>query len=190
MGRKMIFKCSKCRKIIKGTGKTGMCQSCIMTGEGNSMFGKKRPDNVIRFSGTKNHMFKTGKRCKNYHNYCFCGNEIRYNSKHCIYCDAQINRNGRDIGSKYIHRGYILIKTNKNTWIAQHRYLVEKYIERKLNEREIVHHIDGDKGNNNLKNLYVFANKGYHTYFETLIRHKIVPRFSIKSNLKQLRRVK
>ena len=102
MGRKMIFKCSKCRKIIKGTGKTGMCQSCIMTGEGNSMFGKKRPDNVIRFSGTKNHMFKTGKRCKNYHNYCFCGNEIRYNSKHCIYCDAQINRNGRDIGSKYI----------------------------------------------------------------------------------------
>lgn len=38
-------------------------------------------------------------------------------------------------------------------WVRQHIIVVENNIGRKLSENEVVHHIDGDKLNNDIKNL-------------------------------------
>lgn len=46
--------------------------------------------------------------------------------------------------------------------IFEHRENAEKKIRRKLLKNEIVHHIDGDKKNNSLNNLYVCKDKSEH----------------------------
>ena len=48
----------------------------------------------------------------------------------------------------------------KRVWT--HRYQAEKKIGRKLKQSEPVHHIDGDKLNNNHDNLYVCKDKSEH----------------------------
>ena len=98
--------------------------------------------------------------------------------------------NGYQIGDFKISHDYRWIKLTNNNWIAEHRYVVEKYIERKLKRTEIVHHIDGNKLNNNLENLYVFHNKESHTAFETLVRNNLIDRYYFKSNLEEFKNVK
>lgn len=45
------------------------------------------------------------------------------------------------------------IKDNWNGWIFEHRYIMEIHLGRKLKRQEIIHHIDGNKLNNNISNL-------------------------------------
>lgn len=52
--------------------------------------------------------------------------------------------------------GYKMIKT-ENGWLPEHRVIMEKKIGRLLKPTEIVHHIDGNKLNNNLDNLVVMT---------------------------------
>lgn len=81
--------------------------------------------------------------------------------------------------------GYYLIKVNNTDWVHKHRIIVEKYIGRKLKRKEIIHHIDANRQNNKLSNLYIFDNTGLHIYFEILVKYKIIDRFILKSNLKE-----
>ena len=41
-------------------------------------------------------------------------------------------------------------------------YIVEKNIGRKLGSKEVVHHIDGNRKNNNIENLYLCKNQSEH----------------------------
>ena len=78
--------------------------------------------------------------------------------------------------------GYRYIKTELK-WEYEHRFLIEKYLGRRLKSEEIVHHIDGNKLNNELSNLYIFPNKQAHFAFELLIKLSIINRFILKSNI-------
>jgi len=60
--------------------------------------------------------------------------------------------------------GYIQIKIEKK-WYPEHRYIIEKFIGRKLLSTEVVHHIDRDKINNSLSNLMIFHNQKAHASF-------------------------
>lgn len=51
---------------------------------------------------------------------------------------------------------------NKNGWVLLHRIVIAKSIGRDLRPEEVVHHIDGDKTNNNLSNLMLFPNNAEH----------------------------
>lgn len=51
---------------------------------------------------------------------------------------------------------------NKNGWVLLHRIVMAKSIGRDLRPEEVVHHIDGDKTNNNLSNLMLFPNNADH----------------------------
>jgi len=97
------------------------------------------------------------------------------------------NPNYKKIGTKRISNNYVFIKYGNNWWQKEHTYNVEKYLNRKLRKGETIHHIDGNTLNNKLKNLYLFPKAGLHACFENLRRYKIIDRFSIKSNLKQIK---
>jgi len=162
--------CLNCDKLLNETAyyrKDKRCKSCSKKKKLNSFFGKYHTEETIK---------KMSSKAKSNPNHI---------SKH------QNGRNNpiyRKIGSIRINKDNTkFIKISNNKWIAEYRYLVGEYIGRKLKKNEIIHHIDGNRTNNKLKNLYIFINKGYHAYFEVLVKQKIVNRFILKSNLNSFR---
>ena len=80
-------------------------------------------------------------------------------------------------GGKYLSHGYIRIlkpshpTSCKDGYILEHRYKIEKYLKRKLKISEIVHHIDGNKMNNNISNLSILTRRN-HAILHTLKNNK------------------
>jgi hypothetical protein len=68
--------------------------------------------------------------------------------------------------------GYRSIRSNLNhlcgvkKYILEHRLVVEKEICRKLLPTEDVHHIDGNRTNNNITNLMAFSSRSAHKRYE------------------------
>lgn len=75
----------------------------------------------------------------------------------------------KKVGSKYINRfGYVLVYCGKSSngrkdkYMLEHRMVVEQMLGRELDDKELVHHIDGDKTNNSPSNLYVCRDMPHH----------------------------
>ena len=66
-------------------------------------------------------------------------------------------KNGKTITTQ----GYI--RLNIEGRINEHRYVMEKHLGRSLNEGEVIHHIDGNKLNNNINNLKLCKNQSEHS---------------------------
>ena len=94
------------------------------------------------------------------------------------------------IGSIIIFKKEKFIKIKEHLWIAYYRYLVEKYIGYKLKKNWLVHHIDNNRLNNKLSNLYIFKKRGIHTALELLIRNNIIDRYTLVSNLRLFKKEK
>lgn len=69
--------------------------------------------------------------------------------------------------------GYILIHVKNHpcnrkhtNYIFEHRLVMENHIGRYLLPQEVVHHIDGNKQNNSIENLQLFANNADHLRHE------------------------
>ena len=64
--------------------------------------------------------------------------------------------------------GYILVWqpnhpcANGRGYIREHRLVMEKHIGRTLLPTEVVHHVNGDHGDNRIENLMLFANNNDH----------------------------
>ena len=54
--------------------------------------------------------------------------------------------------------GYVLVK-NKNTfrYEREHRVIIEKHLNRRLKRHEVIHHLNGNKTDNNAQNLVVMT---------------------------------
>lgn len=60
----------------------------------------------------------------------------------------------------------------------EHRVIVENALGRKLSPNEIVHHIDGDKGNNALSNLEVMTRQEHaFAHKDTINRSKAIAQY-------------
>ena len=60
--------------------------------------------------------------------------------------------------------GYLLINIGANKREYLHRYIMQKHLGRKLMSTEIVHHLDGDKKNNDPINLKVMTQRQHVKY--------------------------
>lgn len=75
-------------------------------------------------------------------------------------------------GIKNRSDGYIQIKTpghpfrDEQDYVMEHRLVMEKKLGRYLTEKEVVHHIDGNRKNNKIKNLQLFTSNGEHLKLE------------------------
>jgi len=109
-------------------------------------------------------------------------NVYRQDTHRCYSCANSANRRGKaswnkgikrepnKLGNWYINSsGYVEVWTGKHTlpetvsgYYREHRLIAELALGRPLSKQEKVHHIDGDKLNNKLSNLYDCANDSEH----------------------------
>lgn len=61
--------------------------------------------------------------------------------------------------------GYVIINRKR-----EHRIVMENHIGRKLTKLEVVHHIDGDRSNNAIENLMLFATQAEHLKHHAKLR--------------------
>ena len=68
----------------------------------------------------------------------------------------------------YKENGYVMRlvtehpNANKRGYVAEHRLVMEEHIGRFLDSKEVIHHIDGDRANNNINNLKLELWNGEH----------------------------
>lgn len=83
----------------------------------------------------------------------------------------RIDQSQRKIGNTYLnHHGYLEIYLGedskkygrKDGYVLLHRKIAQDKIDRKLKSSEIIHHIDGDKLNNNPENLLICSGFSEH----------------------------
>lgn len=60
-------------------------------------------------------------------------------------------------GGEYEGNGYLFTRQKDGTYKQNHRIIIESFIGRPLSEDEIIHHIDGDKKNNDISNLAIVS---------------------------------
>ena len=83
-------------------------------------------------------------------------------------------------GGRILRGGYVFVRrpnhpnANCNGYVEEHRLVVEEHLGRYLLPREVVHHIDGNRSNNDIANLEVFESNGVHLRNTlTGIRHNV-----------------
>lgn len=64
--------------------------------------------------------------------------------------------------------GYVVLIIN-GIRIREHRYVMEKYIGRKLNDYEHVHHINFIRDDNRIENLFLFSSGSKHKFYHSYI---------------------
>lgn len=96
----------------------------------------------------------------------------KYCSRKCFFKKnrGKNHYNWKDV--KLDKDGYVLINMpdhpncNPNGYVREHRIVMEKYIGRYLDRKEVVHHINGIKNDNRIENLELFTSNSKHMKHE------------------------
>ena len=73
-------------------------------------------------------------------------------------------------GRTHTVQGYTTIRERSRVSKLEHRLVMEQHIGRKLTKEEVVHHIDGDRKNNQISNLMLFKNNSEHIKHHAKLR--------------------
>ncbi|MDL2342327.1 MAG: HNH endonuclease [Patescibacteria group bacterium] len=71
-------------------------------------------------------------------------------------------QNHRWKGGCYINSGYVQVRTGTNSYQPEHRLVMEKMLSRKLEIKEVVHHVDRNRSNNHPDNLMLLPSQSEH----------------------------
>lgn len=110
------------------------CHSCANQGQRNPMWGKK-------------HSLETRHKLS----------EAKQGNKNAL-------KNGRIIRG----RGYVLLLRHEHPhamsdgYVREHRLVMEEFLGRYLEPKEVVHHINNNRADNRLENLILFASDAEH----------------------------
>lgn len=93
----------------------------------------------------------------------------KYCSKKCLNLSKRETAKGKNNpfyknGKTITSHGYIEL-SGGNGRRYEHRVVMEQHLGRKLTSDEVVHHIDGDKKNNDISNLMIFPDTQEHIRF-------------------------
>lgn len=92
-----------------------------------------------------------------------CGTSFSYRQssvtgKYCSRPCADKRRPGPPRHKKCTYyKGYRVIYSSDGRRILEHRWVMEQHIGRRLTSKEHIHHIDGDRSNNNIGNLEILT---------------------------------
>lgn len=75
---------------------------------------------------------------------------------------AKGDKNPNWNGGRYRRSGGYIMVCVDGAYVAEHRYIAEKKLGRKLRADEVVHHKDGDKANNSPENLVIYSSHAEH----------------------------
>lgn len=81
---------------------------------------------------------------------------------------SNATRRKKSLGHICDKEGYVFVMTEDGQRL-QHRVVMEQYLGRKLAVEENIHHIDGNRANNNISNLIIMTNSEHWTYHANLI---------------------
>lgn len=70
-------------------------------------------------------------------------------------------------GREVTKDGYVVLWHSRKDKILEHRWVMEQHLGRKLERHEVIHHINGDNGDNRLENLELT------TLSDEFRRHKV-----------------
>ncbi len=173
--------------------KTFCSQKCYGEWQRNKSFSEQekpaRPKRICSVVGCNNIHFGRGFCRKHYLDWY---NESKGTKTHakkniikkCLYCGVQFNTNrkkARFCSRKcfwlynakpfIIKKGYKKIlmpnhhRSDGKGYVFEHIVIAESKIGRRLKEKEVVHHIDGNKKNNDPSNIQIFKNNSEHMKF-------------------------
>jgi len=132
--------CKSCIKKLKHYGREFSCEKC------NSTF------SIAHRNVSRRKTFKCQK--------CLAKQSIenlkKYNKDN--YTGKILNEKGYELTREIIKGKYIL----------SHRKVVEESLGRKLTKEEVIHHIDGNKTNNIIKNLFITENSEHRKLHASL----------------------
>ena len=129
-----------------------------------------RPNHCIRVCdecGDEKKVNYWGIKNKETHLCASCSNKKAFELKREGYKPWNIGKTYQKCsGNYYINNGgsksyYIGDKSYKGGYVTEHRIVMELHLGRRLKEGEVIHHIDGDKTNNNLNNLFLTDKKNH-----------------------------
>lgn len=81
---------------------------------------------------------------------------VDYASYKRVYCSLRCKWKGTAKRNYVDNRGYKIITINGKQ-VQEHRYIMEKYLGRKLLTSELIHHLNGNKLDNRTENLIIVS---------------------------------
>jgi hypothetical protein len=104
------------------------------------------------------------RECKN------CGKEYEtIPSRRVVFCSVPCQKR---VGQTYVSGAGYLMKQTLSGRMYEHRRVMEEYLGRPLLRREVVHHINMNKQDNRLENLFLCSSSGHavlHKKMESLV---------------------
>lgn len=136
--------CGPC-KYKKAIPKERICRDCAYE------FTTRNNSTICNSCTYKKRVIKEDHRCEK------CNTLIDFRARNCPQCTPNNGRPAVPIGSKKMESyGYINIKTDKG-WLREHVHVMEEHIGRRLFPNESVHHKNGQRDDNRIENLELWA---------------------------------
>ena len=99
-----------------------------------------------------------------------CGGKKHHDALSCQKCyfKRNVGENHCNFKGGQNNNGYLMVKTSNHPfadhrgYVHKHRLIAEKFLNRYLTSKEVVHHINRNRRDNRPENLYVFPSQREH----------------------------